>query len=72
MEGEGLDAVFTFRGEEDPRVLERVGATDGGSDEDSTGAIAEAGVSNGSGPASPDGGGLEAEAQASLDAPPSA
>jgi hypothetical protein len=49
-----------------------VGATGEESDEDSTGAIAEAGVSNGSGPASPDGGGLEAEAQASLDAPPSA
>jgi ATP-dependent Clp protease ATP-binding subunit ClpC len=72
VEGEGLDAVFTFRGEDDPRVLERVGATGEESDEDSTGAIAEAGVSNGSGPASPDGGGLEAEAQASLDAPPSA
>jgi ATP-dependent Clp protease ATP-binding subunit ClpC len=69
VEGEGLDAVFTFRGEDDPRVLARVGATDGEADSDSTGAIPEAGVSNGSGPVSGDGGGLEAEAQASLDTP---
>ena len=69
VEGEGLDAVFTFRGEEDPRVLARVGATDGDAESDSTGAIPEAGVSNGSGPITGDGGGLEAEAQASLDSP---
>ncbi|SLM98613.1 ATP-dependent Clp protease ATP-binding subunit [Brevibacterium yomogidense] len=68
VEGTGIDAIFTFRGEEDSRVLERVGAVYG-TDEDGSGAIPEAGVANSSGPTG-DGGGAEAEAQATAEVPP--
>ncbi|SMY10563.1 ATP-dependent Clp protease ATP-binding subunit [Brevibacterium jeotgali] len=68
VEGTGIDAVFTFRGEEDARVLERVGAVYG-TDEDGSGAIPEAGVANSPG-SSGDGGGAEAEAQATAEVPP--
>ena len=70
VEGSGIDATFTFRGEEDARVLERVGAVYG-TDDDGSGAIPEAGVANSSGPLN-DGGGAEAEAeaQATAEVPP--
>ena len=68
VEGSGIDATFTFRGEEDPRVLERVGAVYG-TDDEGSGAIPEAGVANSSGP-SGDGGGAEAEARATAEVPP--
>ena len=70
VEGSGIDATFTFRGEEDARVLERVGAVYG-TDTDGSGAIPEAGVANSSGPSN-DGGGAEAEAeaQATAEVPP--
>ncbi len=68
VEGSGIDATFTFRGEEDSRVLERVGAVYG-SDDDGSGAIPEAGVANSPG-SSGDGGGAEAEAQATAEVPP--
>ena len=68
VEGTGIDAIFTFRGEEDSRVLERVGAVYG-ADDDGSGAIPEAGVANSSGPTG-DGGGAEAEAQATAEVPP--
>ncbi|GAA4514885.1 ATP-dependent Clp protease ATP-binding subunit [Brevibacterium yomogidense] len=71
VEGTGLEATFTFRGEEDERVLARVGAIDGEADgDDDSGAIPEAGVANSSGPVSGNGGGAEAEARATADLPP--
>ena len=71
VEGTGLEAVFTFRGEEDERVLARVGAIDDEADgDDDSGAIPEAGVANSSGPISGNGGGAEAEARATADLPP--
>ncbi|GAA2099470.1 MULTISPECIES: ATP-dependent Clp protease ATP-binding subunit [Brevibacterium] len=64
VEGEGLDKTFTFRGEEDPRILERLDAAaeDTGS---GTGAFPEAGAANSSA-SLPDAGPGGAEAHAAV------